>query len=152
MARFNYRLQGVLNLRLQQEEQVKMEFAQAMKELNDQVDILNEYIRTKEAFIQEGYELRSASIMDVQAIMDNNFYEKQMDVMIKDQEVKVDAYRAKTEVARMKLTKAVQERKMQERLKEKAYEQFVEEEKEAEAKEVDERSSFTYTKRTREEN
>ena len=152
MARFNYRLQGVLNLRLQQEEQVKMEFAQAMKELNDQLDILNDYIKTRDAFIQEGYELRSASIMDVQAIMDNNYYEKQMDVIIKDQEVKVDAYRAKTEVARMKLTRAVQERKMQERLKEKAFEQFVEEEKEAEAKEVDERSSFTYTRRSREDN
>ncbi|WP_029321727.1 flagellar export protein FliJ [Butyrivibrio sp. AE3004] len=151
MARFNYRLQGVLNLRLQQEEQVKMEFAQASKELNDQIDILNDYIATRDAFIREGYELRSASIMDVQKIMDNNYYQRQMDVIIKDQEVKVDSYAAKLEVARLKLTRAVQERKMQERLKEKAFEQFVEEEKEAEAKEVDERSSFTYTQRSREE-
>ena len=67
------------------------------------------------------------------------YYQKQMEVMIKDQEVKVDAYRAKFEVARIKLTRAVQERKMQERLKEKAFEQFMEEEKEAEAKARQER-------------
>ena len=151
MARFNYRLQGVLDLRLQQEEQVKMEFAHASKELNDQIDILNGYINTRNEFIREGYELRSESIMDVQKIMDNNYYQRQMDVIIQDQEVKVESYRAKFEVARMKLTKAVQERKMQERLKEKAFEQFMEEEKEAEAKEVDERTSFTYTQRAREE-
>lgn len=151
MARFNYRLQGVLNLRIQQEEQVKMEFAQASKELNDQIDILNGYINTREQFIREGYELRNQSVMDVQAIMDNNYYHRQMDVIIKNQEVVVDSYRAKFEVARMKLTRAVQERKMQERLKEKAFEQFMEEEKEAESKEVDERTSFTYTQRAREE-
>ncbi|WP_408070953.1 flagellar export protein FliJ [Butyrivibrio sp. JL13D10] len=151
MARFNYRLQGVLNLRMQQEEQVKMEFTSASKELNDQIDILNGYIATRDEFIREGYELRSAAIMDVQQIMDNNYYQRQMDVIIKDQEVKVDSYRAKFEVARMKLARAVQERKMQERLKEKAFEQFMEEEKEAEAKEVDERTSFTYIQRAREE-
>ncbi|WP_026509965.1 flagellar export protein FliJ [Butyrivibrio sp. LC3010] len=151
MARFNYRLQGVLNLRLQQEEQVKMEFAQASKELNDQIEILNGLIATRNDFIREGYELRNANVMDVRQIVDNNYYQRQMDVIIKDQEVKVDSYRAKFEVARMKLTRAVQERKMQERLKEKAFEQFVEEEKEAEAKEVDERTSFTYTQRSREE-
>lgn len=151
MARFNYRLQGVLNLRIQQEEQVKMEFAQASKELNEQIDILNGYIQTRDQFIQEGYELRNQSIMDVRAIMDNNYYHRQMDVIIQNQEVVVDSYRAKFEVARMKLTRAVQERKMQERLKEKAFEQFMEEEKEAESKEVDERTSFTYTQRAREE-
>ena len=151
MARFNYRLQGVLNLRMQQEEQVKMEFADASKALNDQIDILNGYINTRDEFIREGYELRNASVMDVRAITDNNYYQRQMDVIIRDQEVKVESYRAKFEVARMKLTRAVQERKMQERLKEKAFEQFMEEEKEAEAKEVDERTSFTYTQRARED-
>ena len=150
MARFNYKLQGVLNLRLQQEEQVKMEFAVANKELNDQLDILEEYKRRKEAYIQEGYALRNESIMNVREIVDNNYAEKQMDVLIQNQQVVVDSYRAKYEVARIKLTKAIQERKMQERLREKAFAAFMEEEKEAEAKETDERSSFVYTKRARE--
>jgi flagellar FliJ protein len=41
---------------------------------------------------------------------------------------------------------------MQERLRERAFEQYVEEEKEAESKEMDERTSFTYTRRSREGN
>lgn len=150
MARFNYKLQGVLNLRMQQEEQVKMEFAVANKNLNDQIDILEELKRRKEEYIQEGYALRNENRMNVREIVDNNYAEKQMDVMIQDQQVVVESYRAKYEVARIKLTKAIQERKMQEKLREKAYAIFVEEEKEAEAKETDERSSFVYTKRARE--
>ncbi|WP_035767133.1 flagellar export protein FliJ [Butyrivibrio sp. NC2002] len=150
MARFNYKLQGVLNLRMQQEEQVKMEFAVANKNLNDQIDILEELKRRKEEYIQEGYALRNENRMNVREIVDNNYAEKQMDVMIQDQQVVVESYRAKYEVARIKLTKAIQERKMQEKLREKAFAIFIEEEKEAEAKETDERSSFVYTKRARE--
>jgi flagellar FliJ protein len=150
MARFNYKLQGVLNLRMQQEEQVKMEFAVANKNLNDQIDILEELKRRKEEYIQEGYALRNENRMNVREIVDNNYAEKQMDVMIQDQQVVVESYRAKYEVARIKLTKAIQERKMQEKLREKAYAIFIEEEKEAEAKETDERSSFVYSKRARE--
>jgi len=150
MARFNYKLQGVLNLRMQQEEQVKMEFAVANKNLNDQIDILEELKRRKEEYIQEGYALRNENRMNVREIVDNNYAEKQMDVMIQDQQVVVESYRAKYEVARIKLTKAIQERKMQEKLREKAFANFIEEEKEAEAKETDERSSFVYTKRARE--
>ncbi len=152
MARFNYRLQGVLNLRLQQEEMAKSDFSVASKELNDQLDILNELKKRQQAYIQEGYTLRSSSVMDVQAIMDNNYAEKQMEVMILDQEHVIERYEAKYEMARIKLTRAIQERKMQERLRERAYEQYVEEEKEAESKEMDERTSFTYTRRSREGN
>ncbi len=152
MARFSYRLQGVLNLRLQQEEQAKSEFSFASKELDDQLTILQELENRRKAYIQEGYDLRSQAVMDVQEIVDNNYAEKQIRSMILRQEQVVDRYRAKLEVARIKLTNAIQERKMQERLKEKAFEQFVEEEKEAEFKEMDERTSFTYTRRSREGN
>lgn len=128
-----------------------MEFAVANKNLNDQLEILDEYRRRKQEYIEEAYRLRNESIMNVRDIVDNNYAEKQMDVMILNQEAVVETYRAKYEMARLKLTKAIQERKMQERLREKAFQQFVEEEKEAEAKEMDERTSFTYTQRAREQ-
>ncbi|WP_026524293.1 flagellar export protein FliJ [Butyrivibrio sp. MB2005] len=152
MPRFNYKLQGVLNLRIQQEEQAKSDFSVANKELNDQLDILNELKKRQQGYIQEGYMLRSSAVMDVQAIMDNNYAEKQMEVMILDQEHVIERYEARYEMARIKLTRAIQERKMQERLRERAFEQYVEEEKEAESKEMDERTSFTYTRRSREGN
>ncbi len=128
-----------------------MEFAVANKNLNDQLEILEGYRKRKQDYIEEAYRLRSESIMNVRDIVDNNYAEKQMDVMILNQEAVVETYRAKYEMARLKLTKAIQERKMQERLREKAFLQFMEEEKEAEAKEMDERTSFTYTKRAKEQ-
>ena len=152
MARFNYRLQGVLNLRLQQEEQAKSDFSEASRELNEQQDILNDLHARKKQYIEEGYMLRNAPSMDVREIMDNSSAQEHIDILIARQKKVLERYEARFEVARIKLTRAIQERKMQERLRERAFEQFVEEEKEAEAKEMDERTSFTYTKRAREGN
>ena len=152
MARFNYRLQGVLNLRLQQEEQAKSDFSEASRELNEQQDILNDLHARKKQYIEEGYMLRNAHSMDVREIMDNSSAQEHIDILIARQKKVLERYEARFEVARIKLTRAIQERKMQERLRERAFEQFVEEEKEAEAKEMDERTSFTYTKRAREGN
>ena len=147
MARFNYRLQGVLNLRLQQEEMAKSEFSEAAMALNEQQEILDGLINRKKQYIAEGYELRNAPAMDVIAIKDNSNAQEQMDAIIERQKQTMQRYEAKYEMARIKLARAMQERKMQERLRERAFEEFMEEEKEAEAKEMDERTSFTYTRR-----
>ncbi len=147
MARFNYRLQGVLNLRLQQEEQAKSDFSEAARELNEQLAILEDLQQRKNGVIKEGYDLRNAPAMDVRGIINNNYDEKLMDVLIQNQQRNLERYEARYEMARIKLGRAVQERKMQERLRERAFEEFVAEEKEAEFKEMDERTSFTYTKR-----
>ena len=47
MARFVYRMQSVLNIKQQTENQTKMEFAVAQAELNKQLDILSEYVERK---------------------------------------------------------------------------------------------------------
>ena len=140
-----------MNLRLQQEEQAKAEFSEANRELAEQQGILDNLIFRKKQYIDEGYMLRNASVMDVQAIRDNSNAQEQMDVLIAKQKQVMQRYEARFEMARIKLTRAMQERKMQERLRERAFEEFVEQEKEEEAKEMDERTSFTYTQRAREE-
>ncbi len=150
MARFNYRLQGVLNLRLQQEEQAKSDFSDANRELAEQQNIMDRLQIRKNQYVAEGYKLRNASVMDVQAIRDNSTAQEHMDLLIAKQKQVVERYEAKAEVARIKLARAMQERKMQERLRERAFEEFIEKEKEDEFKEMDERTSFTYTQRTRE--
>ena len=50
----------------------------------------------------------------------------------------------------MKLTELMQERKMHEKLKENAFEEFKEEVKKQEGKEVDELTSYTYGQRIQE--
>ena len=150
MARFNYRMQSVLNIKQKTEGQVKMEFAAAQSELNKQLDILDEYIRRKENYLLEAEELRNAESLKLQDILDNQYATAQMDVMIASQTKVVKEYEQRVERVRVRLTRAIQERKMQETLRDRAYAEYLEEEKQEEAKETDQRTSFTYTKRQRE--
>lgn len=151
MARFVYRMQSVLNIKQQTENQTKMEFALAQNELNQQLDILDEYVKRKERYLKEAEELRNEDSLKLQDILDNQYATAQMDVMIKQQSMVVKQYEERVEKVRVKLTRNVQERKMQESLREKAFAEFLEEQKQEEAKENDQRSSFTYAQRQKEE-
>ena len=150
MARFVYRMQTVLNIKQKTEGQVKMEFASAQAELNRQLDILDEYIRRKEGYLQEAEDLRNAERLQLQDILDNQYATAQMDVMIASQSKVVKKQEEAVERVRVRLTKAIQERKMQETLRDRAYAEYIEEEKQAEFKETDQRTSFTYTQRQKE--
>ncbi len=150
MARFVYRMQSVLNIKQKTEGQVKMEFAEAQAELNRQTDILNGYINRKEQYLLEAEELRNAETLKLQDILDNLYATAQMDSMIVAQLKNVKKAEADVEKVRIRLTRAIQERKMQETLRDRAFAEYLEEEKQEEAKETDQRTSFTYTKRQRE--
>ena len=114
MARFVYRMQSVLNIKQQTENQTKMEFAVAQAELNKQLDILQEYIDRKAAYLQEAEDLRNDESLKLQDILDNQYATAQMDVMIKHQSMVVQKEEQKVERVRIKLTRNIQERKMQE--------------------------------------
>ena len=149
MARFVYRMQSVLNIKQKTEGQIKMEFAAAQAELNRQLDILDEYIRRKEGYLKEAEELRNAASLKLQDILDNQYATAQMDVMIASQAKVVQKQEAAVDRVRVKLTRAIQERKMQETLRDRAFAEYIEEEKQEEAKENDQRTSFTYGQKQR---
>ncbi|MCR5403111.1 MAG: flagellar FliJ family protein [Butyrivibrio sp.] len=151
MARFNYRMQSVLNIKQQTENQTKMEFALAQAELNKQLDILDEYVNRKARYIEEGEQLRNEESLKLQDILDNQYATAQMDVMIRQQSMVVQQYETRLERVRVKLTRNIQERKMQETLRDRAFAEFLEEQKQEEAKENDQRTSFTYGQRQKED-
>ena len=151
MARFVYRMQSVLNIKQQTENQTKMEFAMAQAELNKQIDILEEYVTRKENYIKEAEELRNADSLKLQEILDNQYATAQMDVMIKHQTGVIKQYEDRVEKVRVKLTRNIQERKMQETLRDRAFAEYLEEQKQEEAKENDQRTSFTYGQKQKEE-
>ncbi|MCR5669796.1 MAG: flagellar FliJ family protein [Butyrivibrio sp.] len=151
MARFVYRMQSVLNIKQQTENQTKMEFGVAQAELNEQIDILEGYIRRKENYLIEAEELRNDASLKLQDILDNQYATAQMDVMIKHQAAVVAQYEQKVEKIRVRLTRNIQERKMQEILRDRAFAEFLEEQKQEEAKENDQRTSFTYGQRQKED-
>lgn len=151
MARFVYKMQSVLNIKQQTENQTKMEFALAQAELNKQLDILDEYVARKENYLKEAEALRNDDSLKLQEILDNQYATAQMDVMIKQQSAVIKQYEDRVEQVRIKLTRNIQERKMQETLRDRAFSEYLEEQKQEEAKENDQRTSFTYGQRQKEE-
>ena len=74
-----------------------------------------------------------------------------MKEFISIQQIEVNRASALLEQARINLTNAMQEAQIQNKLKEKAFEEFKKEINAQEAKEVDELTSYTYGNRLKEE-
>ena len=146
MAKFIYRMQSLLNIQYQLESQAKMDLGRAQMHLNEEEEKLQILIDRKEAYLEEGRLMRSdrLHIMDLK---DNRNAVLIMDEMIDRQREQVALARKAVEEARKKLQEVMQERKMHEKLREKAFVEFVREENAAEHKAVDELTSYTYGQR-----
>lgn len=143
MARFIYRMQSILNIREKMEEQAKMDFAAARMRLDEEEEKLRALYVRREGYQEQGRILRKDALK-VLEIMENRDAVATMDVFIADQNRQVELAGKALEEARYKLQIAMQESKTQERLREKAFEEFMREEKAREAKEVDELVSYTH--------
>lgn len=143
MAKFRYRMQSILNIKIQMEDQAKMELGRAQRRLNEEEEHLERLYGRKNDYLEEGRKLRQDSLK-VQELRDNEYALARMDEFIEQQKENVRYAERKVEEARQKLEEVMKERKGQERLREKAFEQFVLEVNAAESKEVDELTSYTY--------
>ncbi len=143
MARFIYRMQSILNIKLKTEDQAKMEFGAARHKLDLENDRLGILQGRRQQYLEEGRDLQKDRL-SVREIIDNREYVKRMDEQIQQQKQNIELAEKALEQARIKLRAVMQERKMHEKLREKAFEEFVMEEKEAESKETDQRTSYTY--------
>ena len=143
MARFVYRMQSILNIKIQMENQAKMEFGQAQRRLLEEEERLEGLYNRKEFYLEEGRKLRMDSLK-VLSLRDNEYAVARMEEYIEAQKEAVRNAELQVEEARQKLQEVMTERKAQERLREKAFEQFMQEENAREGKEVDELTSYTY--------
>lgn len=150
MAKFRYRMQSILNIKYQLENQAKMDLGRAQVRLMEEEEKLQALIDRKEAYLEEGRQMRSKTL-HVSELRDNSNAVSVMDEIIDRQEEQVARAEEDVEAARVRLQEVMQERKMHERLKEKALEQFKREENVAEFKAVDELTSYTYGQRGKEE-
>lgn len=143
MAKFQYRMQSILNIKLKMEEQAKMQFAQAQAKVNEEEAKLLNLKNRKSAYEHSLKELLLKKL-DLLKIDELQNAVMRMDEYIVAQKQEVDkAYRV-LEKERQKLTEVMIERKSHEKLKENAFEQFLQDLNSAEGKEVDELTSYTY--------
>lgn len=143
MAKFKYRMQNILNIKEKLEEQAKNEFAAARRRLDDEEEKLEELKQRKAGYEEEGRRLRM-SALNILDLTDNKNAIDTMDEYIVLQQIEVNKAAALLEEARIKLTEAMKEAKIHNRLREKAFEEFKKEINAQESKEIDELTSYTY--------
>lgn len=146
MAKFVFRLQSVLNIRVRLEEQQKLNFAAAGKRLREEEEKLAELFGRKEAYEEEGRILRGKNLQ-VREIIENEEAIARIKEYIAEQTLRVKKAEQLLEEERVKLVDAMRERKTYEKLREKAFEEFVAEENHKEGVENDEHNSFVYGQR-----
>lgn len=149
MAKFKYRMQSILDIKEKLETQAKQEFAVAKAALDTELEKLEQLKERKKSYEKYAEELLKGTL-DVREIQDNKNAILKMDEYIEIQKIQVKRAEKKLELAREHLAELMQERKMHEKLREHAFEEFVEEIKKQESKEVDELTSYTYGQRIQE--
>jgi len=143
VARFRYRMQGILDIKLKMETQARQEFAQAKLLLDKEEEQLELLKERKRMYEEQAAELLKGRL-DVLEIVANNESILHTEEAIAEQEVQVQVARERMEEVREKLKNVMQERKVHETLKDKAFEEFLMEEKQQESKEIDELTSYIY--------
>lgn len=146
MGRFRYRMQSILDIKIKMETQAKQQFAAAKKALDEEAEKLEVLYQRKAAYEEEARELL-AGPLNVLEITVNKEAILRMEEYIVLQTQVVERAKRRVEDAREALKEVMQEREIQEKLREKAFENFLAEEKALEGKEIDQLVSYTYGKR-----
>lgn len=150
MARFRYSMQSILDIKLKMETQEKQGFSAARSALDVEEERLEVLCDRKKDYEEEATRLRMG-VLDRLELETNRTAILRMENYIEDQKEQVAVAERNLEAARERLTQVMKERKTHETLREKAFGIFLVEENRREGKEVDELTSYTYGKRSKEE-
>ena len=150
MSKFIYRMQNILNMKYKLEDQAKTEFMLANQVLREEEEKLQK-LKDRKAGYEEEVRRLLQNNLQVERIKENQEAVVRMKEFIIEQTACVKEAQYQVDLKTAKLTELRKERKAQEKLKEKAFENFLQEENAKESKEIDELVSFTYGRRQREE-
>ena len=143
MARFRYRMQSVLNIKMKMETQAKQAFGMAKAKLDEEQEKL-ELIKQRKASYEEEARQLLQNDLKVREILDAKSAILRMDEYLVEQQKQVALAEAEMEKARDNLKEVMIERKTQETLREKAFNEYMQEENRAESKQIDQLTSYTY--------
>lgn len=143
MAKFVFKLQSILNIKLKLENQAKIAYGQANAKLKREEAVLQSLIMQRSMYEKRAVELVSGTI-NIRDIRENK---RSIDIMksrIRAQMMVVHAAEKQVEAARQKLNEIMIERKTFEKLRERAFEEFKQEVAYEENQAVNELVSYTY--------
>ncbi|MGN0131756.1 MAG: flagellar export protein FliJ [Lachnospiraceae bacterium] len=148
MSKFIYRMQNILEIKDKMEQQAKNDFAAANLRLMEEEEKLEFCLNKRRRLEEAGRELLLADRLSLLDIEENKKLVAHAGEQVRAQTIQVRMAQKKLEEQRIRMQKAMQERKTQEILKEKAFEVFMQEEKAAESKAIDELTSYTHGQKT----
>ncbi len=143
MACFRFSMQNILNMKEKLEDQAKNKYAQANARLLREQEKLEIIVARRE----EAREKLKLVLYETLSVSEIRTRENAVEVLkyyAMQQQLAVKRCEKEVEVAREELSEAMKERKIFEKLREKAFEQFVFEENRKEQKEVDELMSYKH--------
>ena len=143
MAKFIYRMQGILTVKEKMEAQAKNEFAIASAKLNEEEAKLDNLILRKKGYEDE-LERLYQDVLDILKITETQNAVENIKYQIRLQELQVKKAEEELEIARNRLQDAMLDRKTHEKLKERQFEQFLAGEAANESKEIDELVSYRF--------
>lgn len=146
MARFVFKLQPLLNVKLQMEDNLKNEMGRAVRKLEEQKGILHALEDEREAYAAE-FSRKSGQGTTVERLKEYAVYISVLKQKSEYQKESVKLAKENVDKIREQLIDVVKQRETLEKLKEKKYEDFVKEQLKEENKLVDEIISFTHNKR-----
>ncbi len=143
MARFRFRMQNILNLKEKLETQAEMRFAEQRKALDDAKKAKDKLLTRRAFLAEEGRRLRLEKL-DLLEIRNNELSVRLCDEDIVRADDRIKREERLLETRRKELETVMKERKAQEKLREHAFQRFLQEEAAAESKSIDELTSYTY--------
>ncbi len=143
MAKFKFRMQSILDIKMKLETQAKMEYASAnQKYLTEQEKLQNLLLRKID--YENKLKLLMEGQLDVAKITHARSDVNTIKTMVRRQMVEVHKAEVELDKVRQRLNDIIKERKTYEKLREKAFDEFKKEIHDQEIKEIDELVSYTY--------
>lgn len=143
MAKFVYNMQSILNIKYKLENQKKIAYANAQARLRSEEEKLNQY-KDKRQYYENKMRGNMQEKLDVRALYECNQGIEIMKQAIVEQKRQVAAAQRGVDQAQELLNEAMKDRKTHEKLRERAFEEFMQELNAQENKEIDELVSYSY--------
>lgn len=143
MAKFTYRMQNILDIKVKMENQAKISYGIASRHLAEEQEKLQAILLKRAGYERKAKELVNGTLN----VRDIQECKRAIDVMKSQQRTQmmnVHAAEKTLEIARKELNQVMVERKTHEKLREKAFDEFKQEIAQAEGKEIDELVSYNY--------
>ncbi len=144
MKKFSYRMENILNIKLQLEEQQKIAFALANNALEEEKRELNRMAIRRRRYERHLQEILTESL-DLEEIA---YARKGIDYMkqlMREQTFRIASAEKKVDTERQKLNEVRMERKTQEKLKQYAFDAYKKEYAREEAREIDQSVAYNYS-------